>query len=114
MRQEILATDYTRIVAGAEGPRSSGGALKYVGTSSKWVPNSGAVGNLETTEKRGSKKRGTQESPPEKRTKMNLTSFHSVRKSQIVQPKLFFEQRARPPEVACPCSKNKGHTRIKS
>ena len=27
---------------------------------------------------------------------------------------LFFEQRARPPEVACPCSKNKGHTRIKS
>ena len=42
-------------------------AKKYVGTSSKWVPNSGAGGKLETLRKKRFKKRGTQESPPEKK-----------------------------------------------
>ena len=69
-------------------------------------------GNLQKKEVQ--KREAHKKAPLKKRTKMNPTSFHSVRKSQIVQPKLFFEQRARPPEVACPCSKNKGHTRIKS
>jgi hypothetical protein len=43
-----------------------------------------------------------------KRTKMNLTSLHKLRKSQIGQPMLFFEQRARPPEVAAPAQKIRG------
>jgi hypothetical protein len=46
------------------------------------------------------KREAHKKAPLKKRTKMNLTSFHSLRKSQIGQPMLFFEQRARPPKVA--------------
>ena len=61
-----------------------------------------------------------------KRTKVKLTSLYNLgnfqyqvrrfylSRQEVGQPMLFFEQRARPPEVACPCSKNTGHTRFES
>jgi hypothetical protein len=58
-------TDYTRIVAGVDRPRSSGGAPKnYVGTSSIWVLISGAVGNFETHIKKRFKKERHTRKPP--------------------------------------------------
>jgi hypothetical protein len=58
-------TDYTKIVAGADRPRSSGGAPKiYVGASSFWVLIFGAVGNFEThITKRFKKERHTGKPP---------------------------------------------------
>ena len=58
-------TDFTKIVAGSDRPRSSGGAPKnYVGTSSIWVLISGAVGNFETyINKRFKKERPTGKPP---------------------------------------------------
>jgi hypothetical protein len=67
-----------------------------------------------TKKKKVQKREAHKKAPLKKRTKVNATSLHNLGKSQIDEPMLFFEQRARPPEVACPCSKNKGHTRIKS
>ena len=42
-------------------------AKKYVGTSSKWVPNSGAGGNLETLRKKRFKKERHTRKPPWKK-----------------------------------------------
>ncbi len=57
-------TDFTKIVAGSDRPRSSGGAPKnYVGISSIWVLISGA-GKFEThIKKRFKKERHTREPP---------------------------------------------------
>ncbi len=64
---------------------------------------------METFRKKRVQKRGAHKrAPPKKRTKMNLTSLHKLRKSQIRQPMLFFEQRVRPPEVAAPAQKKRG------
>jgi hypothetical protein len=100
-------TDYTKIQVQTR-PRSYGGAPFVL---AQWEL-------LKPTWKRCSKKERHTGGPPEKRTKMKLTSLHNLGNSvpipaSVKRPVLFFEQRARPPKVACPCSKNKGHTRIR-
>jgi len=58
-------TDYTKIVVGADRPRSSGGAPKiYVGASSFWVLIFGAVGKFETHKKKRFKKERHIRKPP--------------------------------------------------
>jgi hypothetical protein len=80
-------TDFTKIVAGADRPRSSGGEPEnYVGTSSIWVLIFGATGNFETHIKKRFKKREVHKKAPlKKRAKMNLTSLHVAIKSTSVQ-----------------------------
>jgi hypothetical protein len=57
--------DFTKIVAGADRPRSSGGApKKYVGASSIWVLISGAAGNFETHIKKEVQKERHTRKPP--------------------------------------------------
>jgi hypothetical protein len=58
-------TDFTKIVAGADRPRSSGGAPKNnVGASSIWVLIFGAVGKFETHIKKRFKKERHTRKPP--------------------------------------------------
>jgi len=79
------------------------------------------------TKKEDLKKERYKKASLKKRIRMKLTSLHNLGNFStncgrfsvtialhIRQPMLFFEQRARPPEVACPCSKNTGHTYVKS